>query len=439
MKKLLVTFGISLILLSFSTAFAATSSELEKQIEQVKNERELLIAEQKRLQTELEAVNKESQSLGTAVKSLDATKKKLANDIRITQSKINSTTLNIKSLEGSMSEKERQIDIHEKAVALALQNLSQYDSHSLVLDFLASAKFSDVWKDRTQLEGLNEDLQKEIINLRETKKVLNQEKKQKEQQKQEQVSLQGQLSGQKSVVEENQKAKEKLLAETKNKEAEYQRLLKENEARQKQFEDDLFRLETELRITLDPSLIPNSKHGLLFWPLSDVFVTQTFGDTAFARSGAYSGNGHNGIDLRASVGTPVKSVYSGVIQGAGNTDEKNVQYRREGKPGCVSYGRWILIKHGNGLSSLYAHLSASLVKVGQTVKTGEVIGYSGGAYGANGSGYSFGPHLHLSLFASQGVEIRQLTNSKGGCKEIYMPVALGQNAYLNPLDYLPNL
>ena len=277
----------------------------------------------------------------------------------------------------------------------------------------------------------------EINALRETRKILNQEKEQKEKVKKEQLSLKGQLSGQKSVVEENQKAKEKLLAETKNKETEYQKMLSENLARQKEFEEDLFRLESELRITLDPSLFPAPRHGILAWPLNSVTVTQTFGDTAFARSGAYDGRGHNGVDFRASMGTAIKAVLSGTIEGMGNTDEMNAKLKKEGKSICGSYGRWILIKHNNGLTSVYAHLSASIVQTGQDVKTGEIIGYSGGTPGVNGSGYSTGPHLHLGLFVSQGVQIRQFTNSKH-CQHTFVPVA-DLKAYLDPLAYLPSL
>ncbi|MGB3921744.1 MAG: peptidoglycan DD-metalloendopeptidase family protein [Minisyncoccia bacterium] len=439
MKKFAIYLIPILVFLSPFVSLAATQSELELEIGRVQRERENLIAEQKRLEAELEVINKESQTLGNAVKSLDATRKKILADINVTQSKINSTNLAIESLENKMGEKEAQIATHKKAIAQALQTLSQYDSRPMVLDLLASAKISDVWHDRSELESLGVKMEEEIKSLRETKKVLDQEKKQRERVKGEQLSLKGQLSGQKSVVEENQKAKEKLLADSKSKEVEYQKLLAENTARQKQFEDDLSRLEIELRITLDPSLIPDRKRGVLSWPLENIFVTQTFGDTDFARSGAYNGKGHPGVDFRASMGTPVKAVYSGVIQGVVNMDEKNIQYRREGKPECIAYGRWILIKHGNGLSSLYAHLSASLVKVGQTVRAGDIIGYSGGAFRANGSGYSTAPHLHLGLFASQGVEIRQFTESRGGCKETYVPVALGQNAYLDPLDYLPSI
>ena len=425
---------ISLLIICVLTPLvlqAANPTELEQQIEQVRREREVLLEEQKKLQAELEVINKESQNLGAAVKSLDTTRKKLAKDISITQSRITSTNLTIKSLDGTMSKKEQQIVTHREAIRDTILAFLEYDSRPLILNLLASTELSDIWRDKNQLDSLNVRLEEEISVLRETRKVLSQEKEQKEKAKEEQVSLAGQLSGQKSVVEENQKAKEKLLAETKNKETEYQRLLAENIANQKQFEDDLFRLESELRITLDPSLIPQARHSVLYWPLDKIFITDPFG-TLKERF-------HNGVDFRASMGTPVKAVLAGVIEGAGNTDEMNAQFKRERKPVCVSYGRWILIKHSNGLSSVYAHLSSSLVKTGQNVKTGEIIGYSGGAYGVNGSGYSFGPHLHLGLFASQGVEIRQLTNSKGGCKEIFMPIARGVEAYLDPLAYLPSL
>jgi len=401
--------------------YAANPSELEQQIEQVRRDREVLLGEQKKLQAELDLVNKESLTLGTAVKSLDATRKKLAKDISITQSRITSTNLTIRSLESSMKEKEQQMATHKKAIADGLTVLFEYDSHPLILDLLSSAKLSDLWKDRSQLVSISERLEEEIGTLRETRKVLSQQKEQKEKAKEEQLSLKGQLTGQKSVVEENKKAKERLLVETKNKETEYQKMLAENLARQKESEADLYRLESALQIELDPSLIPRPKHGILSWPLDNVFITDTFGQ----RPTRY----HNGVDFRASVGTPVKAVYSGVVQGMGNTDEQK---------GCYSYGRWILIKHGNGLTSVYAHLSASFTKTGQSVRSGEVIGYSGGYPRAFGSGNSRGPHLHLGLFASQGVEIRQFTTSKG-CKQVFIPIALGIGTYLDPLAYLPSL
>lgn len=428
MKKLLaVLFSLTIFFsLVTPTSFAANLTELEQQIEQVRKDREILLEEQKNLRTELEATNKESQTLGTAVKSLDTTKRKLTKDISITQSRINSTNLVIQSLESTMSIKERKIIAHRKALAEMIYTLSEYDSQPLIFSLLGSAQLSDIWRDRSQLEGLSGRLEEEITNLRDTRIALGQEKQQKVKVKKNQISLQGQLSGQRSVVEENQRAKERLLAITKNKEAEYQKLLAENIARQKEFEADLYRLETELAIAIDPSLFPKPKHGVLVWPLDFVYITQRFGKTSGGQR-LYKEGFHNGVDFRASMGTPVKVMLSGTVIGNANTDSQK---------GCYSYGRWILIKHSNGLTSIYAHLSASLVKTGQNITTGQIIGYSGGTPGANGSGYSTGPHLHIGLFASQGVEILQFVTSKN-CKQVFVPIAKGANAYLDPLAYLP--
>ena len=156
------------------------------------------------------------------------------------------------------------------------------------------------------------------------------------------------------------------------------------------------------------------------WPLKNIIITQYFGDTAFAKSGAYNGKGHNGIDFGASPGTPILSSLSGTVAGTGNTDLV---------AGCYSYGKWVLINHDNGLSTLYAHLSLIKAEKGQRVSTGDIIGYSGN------TGYTTGPHLHFGVYATQGVKIVQYTNSVN-CKNAVIPVA-DLRAYLNPIQYLP--
>jgi murein DD-endopeptidase MepM/ murein hydrolase activator NlpD len=423
-------FSLFLIFLLAVPAYAqaASTASLSAQIESVRKERDALVAEQERLQAELDRVTAEGRTLGTAVKSLDATKKKLAADIRVTQSKITSAELNIRVLQNGVAEKEEQIVAHRKAIADALQAISDADRRPITLDLVAAANFSAIWADMSQLAGLSGTLEDEVDNLRLTRSALVKQKEEKEKVKAQALSLSKELTGQKVVVEESQKAKERLLAETKEKEAAYQAMLAENLARQKQFEEDLYRLESQLNITLDPTKIPDPRHGLLSWPLASIFVTTKFGAVSGAALRVYASGSHNGVDFRASQGTPVKAVAGGVVAGAGNTDEQR---------GCGSYGRWVLIDHKNGLSTVYAHLSASLVRAGQEVGAGEVIGYSGGTPGVFGSGYSTGPHLHLGLFATQGVEVRQFTESRG-CKQVVVPIA-DVKAYLDPLAYLPNL
>lgn len=83
---------------------------------------------------------------------------------------------------------------------------------------------------------------------------------------------------------------------------------------------------------------------------------------------------HSGIDLSAGAGTPIKAAESGTV----------IMARTWG-----GYGRAVVIDHGGGLSTLYAHQSSMLVSEGQRVGRGDIIGYVGC------TGYCTGPHLHF--------------------------------------------
>jgi murein DD-endopeptidase MepM/ murein hydrolase activator NlpD len=97
----------------------------------------------------------------------------------------------------------------------------------------------------------------------------------------------------------------------------------------------------------------------------------------------------------------------------------------------VSYGKWILIKHNNGLSTLYAHLSSFDVSQGDSVASGQKIASSGN------TGYSTGPHLHFTVYASDAVRVSGPGEYKSKVcgTDLLIPVA-PRNGYLNPLTYL---
>lgn len=404
---------------------AQTQSDIQNQIQATKQQRDQLLAEQARLQKELDNLGAQKQTLQTSVRSLDATRTKLTTDIKITQSKISSANLSISKLENSISSNEEKASADELAIRDAIHNISELDSHSFIIDLMASKNISQAWTDSGQLSDVNDSLRAHIKDLAETKAVLTEQKTLKEQAKQDLVSYSSQLTGQKKVVEATKSAQTQLLTQTKSQEAAYQKMLQNIIAQEKQTESDLYDLESKLNLKVDASSYPAPKHGILSWPLATVKVTQMFGKTVGGEQ-LYAEGFHNGVDFRASMGTAVMAMHAGVVRGTGNTDLQR---------GCYSYGRWALIDYGNGLTSVYGHLSALVVKAGDTVTTGQVVGYSGGAPGADGAGYSTGPHLHVGLFASQGVEIQQFTTSKG-CKQMMVPMA-DHRAYLDPLAYLP--
>lgn len=118
---------------------------------------------------------------------------------------------------------------------------------------------------------------------------------------------------------------------------------------------------------------------LLQMPLSYVYITSKFTHARKHPVLKRIVRPHYGIDLRAKVGTPVKSAGNGRVVSAG-------------KKG--GYGNAIEIAHEGGLKTLYAHLSVidKKVRVGKYVKQGQIIAKSGN------TGISSGPHLHFGLY-----------------------------------------
>lgn len=421
----LLGIGIGIVLLvGFLTppARAQNVDGLRNQIENRNQQIEELEHEIQQYETELVEIGAEKQTLQNAVNSLDVSRRKISTDINLTENRVSSTNLVIQELALGVAKKELSIAKHQEAIAQSLRSMNEIEGDSLVEAILAHNDLNEVWERVETLERFQLAVREDIRDLSSLRDELTEQKLTSEGKKQELVGFRNQLSGQKNVLDENRAEKNQLLTVTKNDEASYQRLLEEKRAAREQFERELQSLEAELEFALDPSGIPVAGEGVLLWPLEMVRITQYFGNTPFAKSGAYDGKTHNGIDLGASTGTKVRAALGGTVVGTGDTDQVN---------GCYSYGRWILVKHNNGLASLYAHLSVINVSPGQNVSTGEVVGFSGD------TGYSTGPHLHFTVYLSDFVKIVRLGDVKKitNCSAARIPIAPLQ-AYLNPLDYL---
>jgi murein DD-endopeptidase MepM/ murein hydrolase activator NlpD len=235
------------------------------------------------------------------------------------------------------------------------------------------------------------------------------------------LSLNATLNDQKQLVDQTSKDKNTLLQQTKNKESTYQQLIADRKKKKGELEAEMLDVESKLKTIVDASKLPTAGKGVLQYPLDNVIITQYFGNTPFSSQNpqVYNGSGHNGIDFGTKVGTPIYAAAAGTVLGTGNTDTA-----------CngVSYGKWVLIKHGNGLSTLYAHLSVIQVKAGDVVTSKQKIGLSGN------TGYSTGPHLHFTVYASDAVQITNYVSKVCGTN-MTMPIA-PRAGYLNPLSYL---
>ena len=118
--------------------------------------------------------------------------------------------------------------------------------------------------------------------------------------------------------------------------------------------------------TSTPPVVPIG-NGTLGWPVSGPVVSGF---------GMRWGRMHEGIDITCSTGTPVRAAGNGTVIWA--------SWRG-------GYGNAVVIDHGGGLATLYAHNSAFATSVGQTVVRGQVIAYAGS------TGNSSGPHVHFEV------------------------------------------
>ena len=122
--------------------------------------------------------------------------------------------------------------------------------------------------------------------------------------------------------------------------------------------------------------------GELCWPLpGHTYISCNFGD-----DDAYGNSGHRGTDIPAPEGTPILAAHSGTVLVSSWND---------------SYGNQVLLDNGAGLSTRYAHMTATAVTAGETVTAGQVIGYVGN------TGDSTGFHLHFEVMQN-GVRVNPM-------------------------------
>lgn len=137
--------------------------------------------------------------------------------------------------------------------------------------------------------------------------------------------------------------------------------------------------------SLEIQLFSTDTVGNWHLPLDRNVVTSDFG----LRRAVW----HYGVDIRVKTGNPVYAVFDGVVRITG--------YDKRG------FGRFILIRHKNGMETLYGHLSKSYVKLGQELKAGDIIGKGGN------SGRSTAPHLHFEIrYAGNAIDPNEIYDFK---------------------------
>lgn len=387
--------------------------ELERQIAQYQNE--------------MQNVSGQAKTLGQEVSTLKSSEKILETSVKSTNTKLQKTAYTITKNTNEIEDLSLGIHENRNVIAESIRAINAQDSRNPVEMFLGRKTLSDFLRDYQDLAQLQNKLRGSVRVMQDRSFQLAQAQQDLADRKKELQSLSGELTDKERIIADQRKQKDVLLAETKNKESEYQKKVATLQEQVTQIENEIRDYESKLKFSLNAQSLPKSGSQVLSWPVTDVVVTQRFGKTVDAKRLYVSGS-HSGIDFRAAVGTPVYAVADGIVEGVGDTDKTCPR---------ASFGKWVFIRHTNGLSTAYGHLSLIKTTQGQTVKRGDLIAYSGN------TGRSTGPHLHLTVYASNGVDgeegARIAQRPSTGCsgKTYTMPLA-PTNAYLDPLVYLPS-
>lgn len=426
-RTLLITLTVICTVTFFgvSATYAQTAQELQSSIDSLASKIQALDKEIAEFNKKISSTQGEAKTLKSALASLELRRGVLAKEIDRTRLRITETQSSIVVTEEKIGVTQNKLTQNKNALAETLRSLVYQDASipPFVRTLSNGAKFSDMVEELKRSADVSTALHAKVELLATTRIDLDNQKTLYESNKQKLESLNVSLADQKQLVEQASKDKSTLLTETKNKESEYQKLLAERQKKKGELAAEMLDVESKLKVITDVTKLPKIGKGTLQYPLANVTITQYFGNTPFASKNpqVYNGGGHNGVDFSAKVGTPILAAAAGTVLGTGDTDRA-----------CngVSYGKWVLVKHANGLTTLSAHLSVIQVSAGQSVASGEKLGLSGN------TGYSTGPHLHFTVYASDSVHISGPTEYKSKVCGTYLIMPLAPaSGYLNPLSY----
>ncbi|OGM00362.1 hypothetical protein A2480_03875 [Candidatus Uhrbacteria bacterium RIFOXYC2_FULL_47_19] len=392
MNALLFVFIVFVLFIGFlipiNSAFAE-SSDVKSEIEEMNSEVQKKKTQVKELNDRIEHYRQlisqkkiEGASIEDQINLIESQVAKTKVSIEVSEQEIKVIELQVSGLDVRIGEAEARIE-HERLLLTSLiRDLHRRQSNSSVLGILLSHDtFSDFFDELYAVVSLQRNLDLSLKNISELKLSLESERQDRENKRIETVSRRLTLESTRRKMEDELMLKDTLLSETMSSELEYRYMLAELKREQNEADSEITSLERTLREKMDLSERLGASSTVLAWPVNpERGLSTIFHDPDYPFRNIFE---HPGIDIRAYQGTPIRAVASGVVGRAKNAG--------------MGYS-YVLLVHGNNLSSVYGHLSRITVKEDTFVERGELIGYSGGMPGTPGAGQlTTGPHLHFEV------------------------------------------
>lgn len=373
---LLIIVLCSNVLISFAVESKAEltneQKNIDKQIEQTNSE---IAGVKSQMSDALNQITKYNSQIGTYendISDLQTQIENLQSQITVKENDIN---LQVKKYE------EQQDLLNKRLVAMYEMGNTSYLDMLLSSDGLAD--FISKYYIIEQLTEYDTELLKSIEN---TRIQIENEKTELENSKKEVESSKTQIEAKRNSLTVLVNEKNTLVGNLSAEEKELQAQLEE-------FEQDKREIQRQLEIIAaqEAAARKSSSSGnnnvTPTEPSKAGFISPLSGKTkANITTGYYGYSGHTGVDFACPSGTPILATKAGKVITSTALRRPNGTYK--------SYGEYIVISHGDGTMSLYAHMSSRAVSAGTQVSQGQVIGYIGS------TGNSTGPHLHFEIWVN---------------------------------------
>ena len=337
-----------------STDLQTEREELQKQINDANGQLEDVQSE---LSENLQQVQKLDEKISTSQQELEEINTKVAElqtSMEEVEAKLEEAEENYKKQKELLDN--RLIAVYESSdtqyldVILSSRSVSEFLSNYFLITELAT-------KDTELLE-----------EMQEKKQGIENSKKQIENTKEQLATMKANQTKTAKVLENTKTVRENFISKLSEQEKSIQEQIDEYNTRFAEINSEILKMAMD---GIDTQYIG----GELAWPVPGYTrISSKYGMRTHPITGVYKL--HTGVDISAPMGANFIAANDGIVTKAGYNS---------------AYGNMVIIDHGGGVSTLYAHGSEILVQVGQTVKRGEVVLKVGS------TGYSTGPHAHFEV------------------------------------------
>lgn len=375
--------ALLLTALDFTGALAVTQADIDA----LQDDASELDAKRKELESQLDSLSDDKEQALKRKELLDQQISNTSAQIANVEAQIAEYEELITQTEAELADAEEREEAQYELFCSRVRSMEEQGTISYWSVLFKADSFTDLL---SRLDFVNEIMdydQRVIQDLQDLQQEITEKKESLEDSRSQSEAAKTKLVSEKSTLDKQRADAVALVNEINANEAEYQSTLDAIDAEEEAIQARIVELSRQLAAQQAASgqTTSNAALGGYIWPVSSRRITSPFGNRNTGIAGASTN--HKGVDIggvyyssevhAAKAGTVIVSQYSS------------------------SYGNYVVVSHGSGNTTLYAHMSSRSVSVGQWVDQGDVLGITGS------TGISSGPHLHFEI-TENGVRVDPL-------------------------------